>query len=50
MQTEIKYDRATREFALYLNGKHVGYAANYHEGNIALDKMVEDIQAQGVTE
>jgi hypothetical protein len=40
MQKEIVYDRETRDFAMYLDGRLVGYRASYHEAEIALDQIV----------
>lgn len=28
--TEIKYDRITKDFAIYVDGKIIGYAPNFH--------------------
>lgn len=37
---EIMYDRATRDYAMYLDGELVGFARTYHEGEITLDALV----------
>jgi hypothetical protein len=37
---EIKYDRETRDFAMYLDGELVGWAATSHDAEVALDKIV----------
>ena len=29
--TEIKYDRITKDYAIYVDGKIIGYGRNYHE-------------------
>jgi hypothetical protein len=42
-EKSIKYDRATRDFALYLNDDLVGFAASYHEGEIILDRLVFEL-------
>jgi hypothetical protein len=42
---EIKYDRLTRDYALYLDGKIVGYARSYHEGERTLDELTHGILA-----
>jgi hypothetical protein len=39
---EIKYDRATKDYSLYLDGEYVGSARNYSEGERALNAMVYD--------
>ncbi len=36
----IKYDRETRDYACYLDGELVGFARNYHAGEIMLDQLV----------
>jgi hypothetical protein len=40
---EIKYDRETRDFAMYLDGELVGFARNYHEAEIELDRLVFEL-------
>ncbi len=30
-QTEIKYDRQTRDYAILVNGRIIGYGRNYSE-------------------
>lgn len=37
---EIKYDRETRDFAMYLNNELVGYAASYLEADNRLNDMI----------
>lgn len=37
---EIRYDAATRDFALFLNGQIVGYARSYSEGEETLNAIV----------
>lgn len=39
----IVYDRKTRDFALFLNGELVGYAATYLEGEAQLNKLVYEL-------
>lgn len=39
---EIKYDRETRDYAMYLDNELVGWAATYHEAEVALDRIVYD--------
>lgn len=44
---EIKYDRATRDYACYLDGELVGFARTYHEAEILLDQLVYELLAAG---
>jgi hypothetical protein len=37
--TEIAYDRTSGEYAMYVDGALVGFAANYRDASIALDQM-----------
>lgn len=37
---EIVYDRATRDYAMYLDGELVGFARTYHDAEITLDELV----------
>lgn len=39
--TEIVYDRITHQYALYLDGVLVGYAATYHDGDTKLQALQE---------
>lgn len=39
----IVYDRKTRDFALYLNGELVGYAATYLEAESKLNRLVYEL-------
>jgi hypothetical protein len=39
---EIKYDRATKDYALYLDGAFVGYAGSYSEGERKLNALMYD--------
>lgn len=45
---EIVYDRGTRDYAMYLDGEFVGYRANYHAADFALDEMIFDALIYGV--
>lgn len=36
----IEYDRATRDYAAYLDGEFIGYFGSYHAAEVALDKLV----------
>jgi hypothetical protein len=40
--TEIAYDRTTRDYAMYVDGALVGFAANYRDASIALDPPGEN--------
>lgn len=44
---EIKFDRTTKDFAMYLNGKLVGYAATRHEAETELDRLVFEALTHG---
>lgn len=44
---EIKFDRETRDFAMYLDGELVGYARTYHEAEVTLDELVHTILTHG---
>ena len=39
--TEIRYDRETRDYAMYLDGEYVGSARTYHEAEIKLNRLWE---------
>lgn len=43
MNKEIKYDRASRDYAMYLNGELVGYASTYHDAEVELDYIASAI-------
>lgn len=49
MEREIKFDRATRDFALYLDGVFVGYANSYSEGERKLDELAFEALVHGAT-
>lgn len=40
---EIVYDRATRDYAMYLDDELIGFARNYHEAEITLDRIVFEL-------
>lgn len=44
---EICYDRATRDYAMYLDGELVGFARTYHEAKVALDQLVFELMTDG---
>ncbi len=39
----IMYDRKTGDFAMYLNGELVGYAATYLQAETTLNKLVYEL-------
>ncbi|GAA5528935.1 hypothetical protein [Herpetosiphon gulosus] len=39
----IRYDRLTKDFALYLNGELIGYASSYSEGESRLNELVYEM-------
>lgn len=44
---EIKFDRQSKDFACYLDGEFVGYAASYSAGEALLDQIAYDLLADG---
>lgn len=48
--TDIRYDRTTKDYAVTVNGKLIGYASNYGEGeemaNAYRYKQIKAEQAQ----
>jgi len=40
---EIVYDRATRDYAMFLDKELVGFARTYHEGEVTLDQLVFEL-------
>lgn len=42
---EIKYDRETRDYAMYLDGDLVGFARTYHEAEVTLDQLVFELMS-----
>lgn len=42
IQKEIRYDRQTRDFAVFVNGELIGYAASYVAGERLADEYVTD--------
>lgn len=40
---EIRYDRTTKDFAMYLDGELIGYARTYLDGEITLNQIVYDL-------
>jgi hypothetical protein len=39
----IQYDRETGDYAMFLDGEIVGYAASHHEAETTLDTLVYEI-------
>ena len=39
-QRDIVYDRATRNYAMYLDGELIGFARTHGEGETTLDELV----------
>lgn len=42
-QKEIKYDRETRDYAMYLDGELIGFARTYQEAETTLDALVYEL-------
>ena len=40
MDKRIEYDRATRDFAAYLDDELIGFFPSYHAAEVALDELV----------
>lgn len=47
---EIKFDRETLDFALFLDGQLVGYARSYQEGETRLDALVYELARRAADE
>jgi hypothetical protein len=47
---EIVYDRASRDYAMYLDGELIGFARTYHEAEVTLDQLVFECLRQQLTE
>jgi hypothetical protein len=43
----IKFDRETKDFAMYLDGELVGYARTYLEGETTLNELVYELLSSG---
>lgn len=39
MTKEIRYDRSTKDFAMYLNGEYVGSRSDRTEAQVELDRL-----------
>lgn len=46
-EKSIRYDRQSKDFACYLDGEFVGYAASYSAGEALLDQIAYDLLADG---
>lgn len=46
-EKSIHYDRQSKDFACYLDGEFVGYAASYSAGEALLDQIAYDLLADG---
>lgn len=40
---EILYDRETRDYAMYLDGELVGFAPNYRDAEVELDRLALEL-------
>lgn len=40
---EIRFDRESRDYAMYLDGELIGYARTYHEAEMTLDQLVFEL-------
>lgn len=40
---EIKYDRESRDYAMYFDGELVGFARTYQEAETTLDQLVFEL-------
>jgi len=45
---QIKFDRETHDFAMYLDGELVGYARTYLEAEVTLDLLVFELLTSGM--
>ncbi len=43
----IRYDRATGDFAAYLDDNYIGHFATYHDAEVALDQVAYDLLMDG---
>lgn len=46
-EKSIRYDRTTRDYAMYLDGELVGFARTYHEAEVSLDQVAFDRLTHG---
>lgn len=44
---EIKYDRVSRDYAMYLDGELVGFGRTYHDAEVELDQLVFELLSGG---
>lgn len=47
-EKSIRYDRQSKDFACYLDGEFVGYAASYSAGEALLDQVAYDQLMDGI--
>ena len=47
-ERKIKYNRESRDYDLFLDGRYVGSAATYHEAEVTLDQLVFELLSSGV--
>jgi hypothetical protein len=40
--TEIKYDRQSKDYAIIVDGNVIGYARNYHEGEMLANAYIRE--------
>lgn len=45
ISTEVKYDRITKDFACYVDGRCVGYRATYSQGDTLIEQVKRDLIA-----
>jgi len=48
MNRNIRYDRATRDFAAYVDGILIGFFGSFHAAEVACDQYVFDTLTKGV--
>lgn len=44
-EKSIRYDRETRDYAMYLDGELVGFARTHHEAEVTLDQFVFELMS-----
>jgi hypothetical protein len=43
----IRYDRKSRDYAMYLDGELIGFARTHHEAEVTLDQVAFDRLTHG---
>lgn len=43
-EREIKYDRTTRDYAMYLDGELIGFERTYHDAEVCLNNLVFELK------